>query len=150
MSEMFDAAQDEVHSLHETTADTLVSINNAINGLRTELDLLEHQRNRLSEFLNSGTNGTGMTAAPPAPSEKRTRKSKSGKLMSASKPKGEHKPAAGRTDWSAILDKLPKAFVAGDVQAVRPGAPTEIFAAITRWIKAGTVERAGRGKYRKV
>jgi hypothetical protein len=59
----------------------------------------------------------------------------------------------GRRDWHAVLDQLPVEFAAPDISAV-PGMgkveQKEIFAAITRWIKAGRARRLSRGVYRKV
>ena len=57
-----------------------------------------------------------------------------------------------RVDWSIVLARLPKQFGAADVRGVRGlknKRPSEIFAAITRWIEAGTVKRKARGAYEK-
>ncbi len=62
-------------------------------------------------------------------------------------------PSQGRTDWRAVLAKLPKRFKASDVRKVRGLANKrsgEIFAAVTRWIDAGTVKRKDRGVYERV
>lgn len=59
----------------------------------------------------------------------------------------------GRIDWSTILEGVPKQFKAADIRktaAVRSKRPSEIFAAITRWIEAGTVRRKERGVYERV
>jgi len=59
----------------------------------------------------------------------------------------------GRIDWSAVLSQLPKQFKASHIRAVRglkSKRPSEIFAAITRWIEAGTVKRKARGAYERV
>jgi hypothetical protein len=59
----------------------------------------------------------------------------------------------GRIDWRAILTELPKQFKAADIRTVRgvkSKRPSEIFAAITRWIEAGTVKRKARGLYERV
>jgi hypothetical protein len=58
----------------------------------------------------------------------------------------------GRINWRAILDQLPKQFKASDVRTVRGlkgKRPSEIFAAITRWINAGLAKRKTRGMYEK-
>jgi predicted phage gp36 major capsid-like protein len=60
--------------------------------------------------------------------------------------------ARTRIDWSAILEQLPKQFKAADVRALREikdKRPSEVFAAITRWIEAGTVKRKSRGLYER-
>ena len=55
-----------------------------------------------------------------------------------------------RVDWGSILQQLPKQFKAADIRmvsSVKNKRPSEIFAAITRWIEAGTVKRKARGVY---
>src|SRR5271167_4000321 len=49
--------------------------------------------------------------------------------------------SSGRVNWRTVLVSLPKQFKAADVRQVRGlkgKRPSEIFAAITRWIDAGT------------
>ena len=61
--------------------------------------------------------------------------------------------ARQRTDWRAALSKLPKQFTAADVRKVRGLAnkpPSEIFAAITRWIEAKLIKRKDRGIYERL
>ena len=58
----------------------------------------------------------------------------------------------GRIDWRAILTDLPKQFKASDIREIRgvkSKRPSEIFAAITRWIEAGLVKRKARGVYER-
>jgi DNA-binding FadR family transcriptional regulator len=59
---------------------------------------------------------------------------------------------SGRVNWGSILQELPKQFKAADVRIIRSVAqkrPSEIFAAITRWIEAGAVKRKSRGLYER-
>ena len=59
----------------------------------------------------------------------------------------------GRINWRAVLSALPKQFKAADVRNVRGlkgKRPSEIFAAITRWIDAGSAKRKARGVYERV
>jgi hypothetical protein len=59
----------------------------------------------------------------------------------------------GRVNWRSVLSALPKQFKASDVRNVRglkQKRPSEIFAAITRWIDAGTAKRRARGVYERV
>jgi hypothetical protein len=59
----------------------------------------------------------------------------------------------GRVNWRAVLAALPKQFKAADVRNVRGlkgKRPSEIFAAITRWIDAGAARRKARGVYERV
>jgi hypothetical protein len=59
---------------------------------------------------------------------------------------------AARIDWGRVLQQMPKQFKAADVRKVREVAnkrPSEIFAAITRWIETKTVKRKERGLYER-
>ena len=59
----------------------------------------------------------------------------------------------GRVNWRSVLSALPKQFKASDVRNVRglkQKRPSEIFAAITRWIDAGSAKRKSRGVYERV
>jgi hypothetical protein len=61
--------------------------------------------------------------------------------------------ARGRINWGDVLSKLPKQFKASDIRGVRglrDKRSSEIFAAITRWIEAGSVKRRDRGMYERV
>jgi hypothetical protein len=58
-----------------------------------------------------------------------------------------------RINWGDVLSKLPKQFKASDIRSVRglrEKRSSEIFAAITRWIEAGSVKRRDRGMYEKM
>jgi hypothetical protein len=58
----------------------------------------------------------------------------------------------GRVDWRKVLAQLPRQFKASHVRSVRGvkgKRPSEIFAAITRWIDAGLAKRKARGLYEK-
>lgn len=81
-----------------------------------------------------------------------------GRLTGRGAPLGEA-PAAGagggrgRINWRAVLSQLPKQFKASHIRGVRglkSKRPSEIFAAITRWIEAGLVKRKARGVYERV
>lgn len=59
----------------------------------------------------------------------------------------------GRVNWRSVLDQLPRQFKAADVRNLRglkQKRPSEIFAAVTRWIDAGAAKRRARGMYEKV
>ncbi len=61
--------------------------------------------------------------------------------------------STGRIDWGIVLEKLPKQFKASDIRTVRSVKEkplSELFAAITRWMEAGTVKRKDRGLYERV
>ena len=58
-----------------------------------------------------------------------------------------------RISWGAVLEQLPKKFKASDLRQVRglkDKRSSELFAAITGWIKAGSVKRKARGAYVRV
>jgi len=60
---------------------------------------------------------------------------------------------SARIDWRAVLEQLPRQFKAADVRKVRAVTgkrPSEVFAAITRWIRMGSAKRKARGMYEKV
>jgi hypothetical protein len=59
----------------------------------------------------------------------------------------------GRVNWRTVLTQVPKQFKASDVRDVRGlknKRPSEIFAAITRWIDGGMAKRKARGVYERV
>jgi len=59
----------------------------------------------------------------------------------------------GRVNWRSVLDQLPKQFKASDVHLVKGlkgKRPSEVFAAITRWIQTGSARRKARGVYERV
>jgi hypothetical protein len=65
---------------------------------------------------------------------------------------GESSASGGRINWRSVLAQLPKQFKASNVRQIRglkDKRPSEIFAAITRWIEAGLVKRKTRGLYEK-
>ncbi len=58
-----------------------------------------------------------------------------------------------RINWRIVLDQLPRQFKAADVHQVlglKDKRPSEVFAAITRWIQMGAARRKARGQYEKV
>ncbi len=60
--------------------------------------------------------------------------------------------SGGRINWRSVLSQLPRQFKASDVRNVRglkQKRPSEIFAAITRWIDGGMAKRKARGLYEK-
>jgi hypothetical protein len=59
----------------------------------------------------------------------------------------------GRVNWKSVLEQLPKQFKAAEVRDIRGlkgKRPSEIFAAITRWIESGHVKRKARGVYERI
>ena len=59
----------------------------------------------------------------------------------------------GRVNWRSVLEQVPKQFKAAqvrDIRGLKGKRPSEIFAAITRWIEGGTVKRKARGLYERI
>ncbi len=103
----------------------LVNLRNEIRSKESELRWLKHEESRLSQVARRVGDG----AAPAAAREGR-----------------------GRINWRAVLEHVPKQFKASDIRNVRGlknKRPSEIFAAITRWIDAGLVRRKARGRYER-
>jgi len=76
-----------------------------------------------------------------------------GRVARASTGGGNGRVGRGRINWRAVLQQLPKQFKAAhirDIRGLKGKRPSEIFAAITRWIDAGTVKRKARGLYERV
>lgn len=76
-----------------------------------------------------------------------------GKRVAGTVGAGRTAKKRGRINWRQVLLKLPHEFKAGHVRKVRrlsEKRPSEIFAAITRWIDSGMVKRKARGVYQRV
>lgn len=102
-----------------------------IRAKENELQRLKQEEARLSNLLGTGTGPTvGRTARAAAGSG----------------------AGRGRINWREVLKQMPKQFKASDVRRVRglkSKRPSEIFAAITRWIDAGLAKRKKRGIYER-
>ncbi len=101
----------------------------------TELKRLQAEESNLSRLIGGG-GGVRVTAAP-----------------ARAKMTARRGGRGGRINWKEILSQLPKQFKAADVRGVRGlkgKRPSEIFAAITRWIDGGMAKRKARGLYERV
>ncbi|HUY18887.1 MAG TPA: hypothetical protein VMV15_06630 [Candidatus Binataceae bacterium] len=106
----------------------LVGLHNEIRATESELGRLRKEESKLSSLAGQARDSAA--AATPGRSRK-----------------------GGRINWTEVLEHMPKQFKAADVRAVRGlkgKRSSEIFAAITRWIDAGTVKRRDRGVYERV
>lgn len=104
--------------------------------LRKEIRTKEAELTRLKEDESRLGVVTGRVSAAAGRGARRQRAPRSG----------------GRINWRAVLEQLPKQFKASDVRGVRglkDKRPSEIFAAVTRWIDAGMVKRKTRGLYER-
>jgi hypothetical protein len=96
-----------------------------IRGKETELHRLKGEESRLSALVGSTGGAAGRRASGGG---------------------------GGRVNWRTVLTQLPRQFKASDVRKVRGlkgKRPSEIFAAITRWIDAGLAKRKARGMYER-
>jgi hypothetical protein len=116
--------------LQKQAQQLLADLRSEIRSKEAELRRLKEEESQLSSLIGLPAKTEGRSAA--------TRVARVG---------------TARIDWGRVLEQMPKQFKAGDVRKVREVAnkcPTEIFAAITRWIEAGVVKRKERGLYARV
>lgn len=124
------AAASAFRQVQQQARTLLVNLRKEIRSTEIELRRLKEEESRLSLLVG------GTMAAP--------------KERAAAAGAGAR---GGRINWHAVLEQLPKQFKASDVRAVRGlknKRPSEIFAAITRWINSGLVKRKTRGMYERV
>jgi hypothetical protein len=108
----------------------LAKLRKDIRAMETELARLKHDEELWGRLAGRGGAGSDVALAPRA--------AQSG--------------GSGRISWRNVLAQLPKQFKASNVRQVRglrDKRPSEIFAAITRWVEAGMVERKMRGVYER-
>jgi hypothetical protein len=109
----------------------LVKLRKDIRTMETELARLKHDEDLWGRLAGRGAAGGGVARAPRA---------------------AGGGGGSGRINWRNVLTQLPKQFKASNVRQVRglkDRRPSEIFAAITRWIEAGLAKRKTRGLYQK-
>jgi len=114
-----------IRKVQQQARGVLITLQNEIRARESEVRQLKDEESRLSQLF-----GRTARAAKAAP---RVR-------------------ARARINWRAVLKQLPKEFKASNVRAVRGlkgKRPSEIFAAITRWIDAGLAKRKARGVYER-
>jgi hypothetical protein len=106
----------------------LASLRKDIRTKQVELSRLKDEESRLSNLV--GRSGS----------------------MAGGGGRGGSVSGGGRINWRTVLSQLPRQFKASDVRSVRglkSKRPSEIFAAITRWIDGGVAKRKSRGLYEK-
>jgi hypothetical protein len=111
----------------------LISLRKEIRAKEQELLNLRNQEANLGQLTGPGATRAAAAAKVPAAAVRGSR--------------------GGRVNWRTILEQLPKQFKAAhirDIRGIKGKRPSEIFAAITRWIEAGTVKRKARGLYERV
>jgi hypothetical protein len=120
MSSRFEQVQKQAQQL-------LANLRKEIRSKENELHRLKDEQSKLLGFDSlAASNGDGATASRAS--------------------------GGARTNWGTVLQQLPKQFEADDVRKL-PGlgekGNSEIYAAITRWVNAGTVKRKERGLYKR-
>ena len=112
----------------------LISLRKEILAKEQELLHLKNEEASLGRLTGSTTKSATRMAAPKG----------TGTVSATS---------GGRVNWRSVLEQLPKQFKAAEVRDIRGlkgKRPSEIFAAITRWIEGGTVKRKARGLYERI
>jgi hypothetical protein len=107
----------------------LMTLRKEIRAKEAELERLKQDESRLGSLTGRVSANAGAGRAPRA-----------------------QRTGGGRINWRTVLGQLPKQFKASDVRGVRGlknKRPSEIFAAVTRWIEAGMVKRKARGLYER-
>ena len=113
------------HQVQRQARTLLLNLRKDIRLKESALNKLKSEEARLGSLLGRGSGSTKAVSSGPT----------------------------GRVNWRAVLSALPKQFKAADVRNVRGlkgKRPSEIFAAITRWIDAGAARRKARGVYERV
>jgi hypothetical protein len=115
----------------------LAKLRKDIRAMETELARLKHDEDLWGRLAGGGSAGRAVARAPRA---------------TGGGGGGGSGGGGGRINWRSVLAQLPKQFKASNVRQVRglkDKRPSEIFAAITRWIEAGLAKRKTRGLYEK-
>jgi hypothetical protein len=113
----------------------LAKLRKDIRAMETDLARLKHDEDLWGRLAGGGSAGRAVARAPRAAGGG-----------------GGGAGGGGRINWRNVLTQLPEQFKASNVRQVRglkDKRPSEIFAAITRWVEAGMVERKKRGVYER-
>jgi hypothetical protein len=125
-----------IRQVQRQAGSVLGKLRKDIRTLEIELARLKRDEESLGRLAGRGSAGAGSARGPRAAS-------------TASAPSTA---GGGRINWRNVLAQLPKQFKASNVRQLRglkDKRPSEIFAAITRWIDAGLAKRKTRGLYEK-
>ena len=121
-----------IRQFRRQAGSVLAKLRRDIRAKEVELALLRRDEESLGRLAGRGNAGGGVARAPRA---------------------AGGGGGGGRINWRGVLAQLPKQFKASKVRQVRglkDKPPSEIFAAIARWIAAGEVKRKKRGLYFRV
>ncbi|HLK88041.1 MAG TPA: hypothetical protein VKT27_16185 [Candidatus Binataceae bacterium] len=121
-----------IRQVQRQAGSVLARLRRDIRAKEAELAGLKRDEEALVRLAGRGGAGGGASRAPRAGAAGRS--------------------GGGRINWRNVFAQLPKQFKASNVRQVRglkDKRPSEIFAAITRWIEAGMAKRKNRGLYEK-
>jgi hypothetical protein len=116
-----------IRQLQRQAGSVLGKLRKDIRALEIELARLKRDEDSLGRLAGRGSAGGAVARAPRA--------------------------GGGRINWRSVLAQLPRQFKASNVRqlrGLRDKRPSEIFAAITRWIEAGLAERKTRGVFERI
>jgi hypothetical protein len=122
-----------IRQVRRQASSVLAKLHKDIRAKEIELARLKRDEESLGRLAGRGGAGGGVARVPRAAG-------------------GASGGGGGRINWRNVLAQLPKQFKASNVRQVRglkDKRPSEIFAAITRWIDAGLAKRKTRGLYEK-
>jgi len=125
--------------------------------LQKEIRRTESDLHRLVEQARIWEQAIGLgespaTSSPPA--RRRGRRAGTGDAPGTPAPRARKPRSAGpRVDWDEVLRSVPEVFGIEDVLK-HPGAAAkgkaQAYPAMTRWQKAGRIEKVERGRFRRV
>jgi hypothetical protein len=123
-----------IRQVRQQAGTVLAKLRKDIRAMEAELARLKHDEDLWERLAGRGSARGAVARAPRAASA------------------GGGGGGGGRINWRSVLAQLPKQFKASNVRQIRglkDKRPSEIFAAITRWIEAGLAKRKTRGVYEK-
>jgi hypothetical protein len=123
-----------IRQVRRQAGTVLAKLRKDIRAMEAELARLKHDEDLWERLAGRGSARGAVARAPRAASA------------------GGGGGGGGRINWRSVLAQLPKQFKASIVRQIRglkDKRPSEIFAAITRWIEAGLAKRKTRGVYEK-
>jgi hypothetical protein len=123
-----------IRQVRRQAGTVLAKLRKDIRAMEAELARLKHDEDLWERLAGRGSARGAVARAPRAASA------------------GGGGGGGGRINWRSVLAQLPKQFKASNVRQIRglkDKRPSEIFAAITRWIEAGLAKRKTRGVYEK-
>ncbi len=123
-----------IRQVRRQAGTVLAKLRKDIRAMEAELARLKHDEDLWERLAGRGSARGAVARAPRAASA------------------GGGGGGGGRINWRSVLAQLPKQFKASNVRQIRglkDKRPSEIFAAITRWIEAGLAKRKTRGVYER-